>query len=288
MPENLAHEAKSLLLKLGFSPRKKLGQNFMTDAPTLEFIAGLLSLKKGESALEIGPGLGFLTRFLLKTGAGVIAVEKDPGFAKFLKDHFAAENFAVLEKDILELDFEKDLPGRTPIKVAGNIPYNITSPILEWLITNRGAVSEAALTMQWEVAERLKASCGTKTWGALSIFVQVYAQVQIAKKIPRGSFFPEPSVDSAAVKLTFPKTPLFEIKNEKNFFFLVRKAFQKRRKTVLNALTDPNVARLEKTCVQSALKTCGIDLVRRPETLTIAEWVILSNQIQTSGSGKLY
>lgn len=270
----------------------------MVSEETLSFIAKMAEPTPGQTILEIGPGLGFLTRALLgrpRVAAGpvestkqpcrLIAVEKDKLFAVYLKKVFADYPVQIVEGDILSLDLKKDLKMTAPIKVVGNIPYNITSPILEWLIGQREWISGALLTMQWEVAQRLTAKPGTKNWGALSIFTQVYADVEMVKKIGRGSFFPSPKVDSAVVRLTFSKTPKYGILSEENFFKLVRLAFQKRRKTILNALVDPHFKPLHKPALQSALIKAGIDPIRRPETLTIHEWVHLPAFIFTESSG---
>ena len=266
---SLVREAKSSLARLGASPRKRLGQNFMVDEETLSFIADSLSLKEGETVLEIGAGLGFLTRRLAETGARVAAVEKDKAYAGYLRNFFKDRPVEIFQKDILDTDLKRDLNAEAPLKVAGNIPYNITSLILEWLIGQRALVSEAVLTVQWEVGERLRAVPGGKSWGPLSIFVQVYSDVSLLKKIGRRSFYPAPEVDSSLLKFRFPEAPAVPPETEKIFFYLVRKAFQKRRKTLRNALVE----------VSEAFSSAGISGQRRPETLSIAEWAGLSEKI---------
>ena len=274
----LKEEAKYLLHQLEASARKKLGQNFMVEEGALEFIANALQFKKNETVLEIGPGLGFLTRFLLSHGAAVTAVEKDAIYADFLRNFFKNRNFRVVEADILKTRIS-ELTGSAPVKVCGNIPYNITSPILEWLILQKHLVSEAVLTVQWEVAERLQAAPGTKKWGALSIFLQYHADVKILKKISPSVFSPEPKVDSAVIRVIFPKTIKYEVRDEVLFFHLVRRAFQKRRKTLLNALADETDESLSKKNLQTLLNSVSINPTRRPETLTLEEWVLLSKNL---------
>jgi len=276
MPE-LKEEAKYLLRQLEASARKKLGQNFMVDEGMLEFIANSLDFKKDEPVIEIGPGLGFLTRFLLSHGAAVTAIEKDPAYAEFLTHYYKNKKFKVILADVLETKISGLIPA-LPVKVCGNIPYNITSPILEWLILQKTAVSEAVLTVQWEVAERLRAQPGTKIWGALSVFLQHHAEVRLLKKIGPGSFSPAPKVDSAVIKLTFLKKPAYEVADEAVFFSIVRRAFQKRRKTLLNALADDEKEAFSKKNIEAALRACQIDPVRRPETLTLKEWALLANR----------
>lgn len=271
---SLKEEAQVLLRRLEAAARKKLGQNFMVDEKALLDIASSLDVHDGETVVEIGPGLGFLTRFLLKRGASVVAIEKDPAYARFLAGHFADRPFQVEEGDVLETDLARLVEGR--VKVFGNIPYNITSPILEWLIGHRRLVSDAVLTVQWEVAERLAAKPGGKDWGSLSVFLQYHAEVRTVRKIGRSSFSPAPNVDSAVIHVHFPEKPKIQAGDEAFFFAIVRRAFQKRRKTLLNALASEEDPRLAKKSLEAALSRTGIDPARRPETLSVAEWAKLA------------
>ncbi len=274
---SLTEQAKAFLNQLNASARKKLGQNFMVREEELGFIADALAIEEGETVLEIGPGLGFLTRLLLNKKAQVLAVEKDALYAVFLLKHFAGRPLRLAEKDVLKLDLEKDFGVDAPIKVAGNIPYNITTPILEWLINNRRLIITVVLTVQWELARRLAAEPGGKDWGSLSVFLRLYADVRLLKKISRESFFPSPQVDSAVLRLDFLKAPRFELKDERLFFALVRRSFQKRRKTLLNALTDEATEQFSKPSLGLTLKSAGLDTRRRPETLSLEEWARLSS-----------
>ena len=271
----LTQEAKSFLGQLNASARKRLGQNFMVRESELSFIADSMPWKEGESVLEIGPGLGFLTRVLIQKRLRVLAVEKDRLYVKFLEGYFKNEAFRILERDILEIDLEKDFQLTNAIRVIGNIPYHITSPILEWLIHQRRLISETVLTVQLEVAERLAAGPGTKSWGSLSIFLQLYADVNLMKKIDSASFYPAPKVDSAVIKIRFLDKPRFEIRDEEKFFGLVRRAFQKRRKTLLNALADENLKNFSKPLLVQTFERAMIDPMRRAETLTLEEWASL-------------
>ena len=260
----------------------------MTVGSDLSAIAEALSISSGEEVLEIGPGTGLLTRVLLQKGARVLAVEKDAVLAEFLKHRFGVEtqNFAslqVITKDILRVDLQKDLNLKAPIKIAGNIPYNITSPIVEWLILQRKHVSEAVLTVQWEVARRLAAGPGNKDWGSLSIFLQFYADVKFLRKIDKSHFRPMPKVDSGVIRICFLPEGRFPVGSELFFFGLVRRAFQKRRKTILNALEVKNDENLSKEALLSAFSRLNIDSRRRPETLSISEWAALSRLLCGAG-----
>ncbi len=276
---NLTQEAKSSLSKLGVHARKKWGQNFMVSVEALTAITDALKIVPGETVLEIGPGLGFLTRNLLSKACRVIAVEYDPLMIQHLQSMFSEKKPELFQADFLKFDFKKELSLTEPVKVAGNIPYNITSPILERLIEQREWVSEAVLTVQKEVAQRLASKPGTKQWSALSIFAQVYAKVEVVGTIGKESFFPAPKVDSAIVKFVFSREPLVAVKDSELFFQIVRKAFQKRRKTILNALADESSRMFAKALVGNALRRAEIDPIRRPETLSLEEWALLSDQL---------
>jgi 16S rRNA (adenine1518-N6/adenine1519-N6)-dimethyltransferase len=275
---DLRRELGATRAHLGVRPEKRRGQNFMVNETALEAIAMALPVEPGEAVVEIGPGLGFLTRRLVARGARVLAVEMDFVMTRHLRAAFPADAVRVLEADILEVDLARDAAAERPSKVFGNIPYNITSPILEWLISQRALVREAALTVQLELAQRLLARPGTKEWGSLSVFLAFYAQVSLVRKIGRGSFQPPPNVDSALIRIVFSGTPRVRVTDEKVFFRTVRRAFQKRRKTLLNALEaeDPGCSKTELSAVFGRL---GLDPRRRPETLTLEEWAGLSDQI---------
>lgn len=274
---NLIQEIKISLSKLGTAPRKRFGQNFMVNEETLRAIAASLAIQKGERVLEIGPGLGFLTREILEKGANVIAIEKDKKFVELLTKKFKSNTFKVIEADILKFNLSHLDPGSSkPLKLVGNIPYNITSPILEWLILNRDQIDQAVLTVQWEVAERLAAKPGSKNWGALSIFVQLYSDVALIQKVASHLFYPAPKVDSAVIRFKFLSQPRVAVPNEKFFFEIVRRAFQKRRKTLLNAL---QTEQLTKEKISLAFKDLHLDSQRRPETLSLEEWSELVSRL---------
>ncbi len=279
MPD-LAAEAKAALRRLDVAPQRRRGQNFMVREDTLDAVAGALEIAPGEAVLEIGPGLGFLTRRLVAAGAKVTAVEKDRVMARHLRAMFPPGSLELIEKDFLDLDPERDLGPDPPRKIVGNIPYNITSPILEWVIRHRARLSAVALTTQWEVAQRLAASPGGKDWGALSVFVQFHCEVRVLRKIGREAFYPVPGVDSALIRLDLLPAPRHAPGDEGLFFRLVRAAFQKRRKTLLNALAAPEGRDcLSKSRLLEVFAATRIDPRRRPETLSLAEWASLSDSL---------
>ena len=265
----------------GHRPNKRLGQNFMTDASDLEAIASSLTIEPGERVLEIGPGAGALTRLLLGKGAKVLAVEKDRFLAALLKKKFPEPSLEVVEGDILEQDPSALFPGASALRVFGNIPYNITSPILFWLIDHRRLIREAALTVQWEVAQRLTGKPGTKMWGALSVSAGAYADISVLRKIPRGHFSPAPKVDSALIRLVFLEVPRYPEAEGELFHLLVAKAFQKRRKTLLNALerAHPDLGR---ALLSEVFRELGFEPRQRPETLSIQDWCRLTARLSRS------
>ncbi len=271
--------AKSRLRGLDAFPKKKLGQNFMTSERDLVFIAGALSIRPHETVLEIGPGLGALTEALLASGAEVIAVEKDAALAADLRSRSEGHTLKIIQKDILRLDLADERPEKKPLKVAGNIPYNITSPILEWLISQRARVSEAVLTVQWEVARRLTAKPGNKNWGSLSFFLQFYADVELLGKIDKSHFYPVPKVDSGIVRIRFLGHGRFPVSDEEALFRCVRRTFQKRRKTLLNALLSSEPGASSKEALAQVLAKLSVDPRRRAETLSILEWTKLSEAL---------
>jgi 16S rRNA (adenine1518-N6/adenine1519-N6)-dimethyltransferase len=267
--------AKSDLSRLRLSARKSFGQNFLENAADLHAIAGALEAGSGQTVLEIGPGLGALTGILLEKGMRVTAVEKDRSLAAHLNSHFKEAPLRVICADILKFD-PRDAGFGAPVPVAGNIPYNITSPILFWLVDHRASFTRAVLTVQWEVAQRLTGKPGNKVWGALSVSVQAYAEAKLLKKVPRGHFYPAPNVDSAVVVLDFLPKPRYREGQGGLFHELVARAFQKRRKTLLNALEDAAQAR-PKEALTPAFARLGIDAKRRPETLSVQEWADLAD-----------
>ncbi len=272
---------RSALKLLELRAKKNFGQNFMTRESDLVFIAEALGARAGETVLEIGPGLGALTGVLLEKGLSVVAVEKDRDLAAYLKGTFQGKLLEVVSQDILRFDPAHEPRLKAPAAVVGNIPYNITSPILFWLVDHRASFPRAVFTMQREVAERLTGKPGTKIWGALSVSMQAYAEVTFLKKISKGNFYPVPKVDSAVVRIEFLQKPRFPEGLGEVFHKIVAGAFQKRRKTLLNALEDPEKG-LSKEQLKKVLAEAGIDPRRRPETLAVTEWADLTARLSKS------
>jgi 16S rRNA (adenine1518-N6/adenine1519-N6)-dimethyltransferase len=256
-----------LLRRHGLRPKKEWGQNFLGDARVLEALAALARLQPGDVVVELGAGLGHLTRALAQTGARVIAVERDRELAPILREELPGVE--VVEADAKSFDFTAI--GQRVV-VCGNLPYHLSSPILFHLLDQREAVRRAVLLLQREVAERIAAGPGGREYGLLSVLVQHVAEVSIGLHVPRHAFTPPPDVESAALVMEFLERPRAEVKDEQRFRALVKSAFSQRRKTLRNSLKNFPGAR-------SALEKADIDPQRRAETLGVEEFAALERAI---------
>lgn len=266
-----------ILQRFGISTNKKLGQNFLVDEDVVREIAAAAQIEPGEAVLEIGPGIGTLTQGLLEAGAAVTAVELDRKLLPVLKHTLEGyENLRLIQGDILKTDLQALFDGS--FKVAANLPYYITTPIIMALFEQHLPVKRIVTMVQKEVAERMAAEPGSKTYGALSIAVQYYSKPQICFTVPPHSFIPAPEVSSAVIACdVYEKSP-YQPKDEKLFFQVIKASFGQRRKTLSNALCGGGFA---KSIVQEALAASKIDAKRRGETLSIAEYVQLADMIGT-------
>lgn len=265
MTPTLAQITKALLSVHGRFPRKRLGQHFLVDPQVLKRIINAGELSKDDLVIEIGSGLGVVTSELAKHVYHLIAVEIDKELLRISKEVLKSfDNISFVDKDILKTDLQKLIMGRR-YKIIGNLPYYITAPIVEKILTIGDKPELAVIMVQKEVAERMAASPGTKKYGSFSVFVQYHAEVSINSFVSKSSFYPWPEVGSALVVLKPHKTPKYKVKDEERFFDIVHAAFQQRRKKIRNPLKEYN------------LEDSGIDLNRRPETLSIEEFVKLSN-----------
>ncbi len=260
--------ATAVLKRYGLRADKRLGQNFLQDSSALEKIALAAEIQEGDSVLEIGPGLGSLTRYLAASAQKVIAVELDPDLLGPLKAVIAPyQNVRVVQGDILELNIAELIDQPNYLAVA-NIPYNITSAIIRHLLESQPKPRRIVLTVQKEVAERICAKAGDLSLLALS--VQVYGKPQIAVHIPAGSFFPAPKVDSAVLRIDIYPTPLIENKLLETFFKLIKAGFGQKRKTLRNSLSSG--LHIPPAEAEALLTSANIDPMRRAETLSIEEW----------------
>ncbi|NTU75170.1 MAG: ribosomal RNA small subunit methyltransferase A [Anaerolineaceae bacterium] len=270
-------DIRSLLRRHHLDPHKGLGQNFLIDQNALKMIVGFAELTPEDSVLEIGAGLGSLTRLLAKSAKRVVAVEIDRNLVPILREVMSPfQNAEILQGDILELN-PVDLMGVTNYVVVANIPYFITSAIIRHLLTNEAKPSPIVLTMQREVAERICAEAGDLSLLALS--VQVFGTPHIGLSIPASAFYPPPKVDSATLRVDIFKQPLLVGKQLDLFFTLAKIGFSQKRKMLRNTIA----AGLHWTGAQAEelLNAVGIDPSRRAQTLDLVEWKTLVGEYET-------
>jgi 16S rRNA (adenine1518-N6/adenine1519-N6)-dimethyltransferase len=252
-------------LQQPIKPKKSLGQNFLTDHGIVDQIVNSLNAGKHQRVVEIGPGTGALTSILHQRFPSFRAIELDGRAVELLRQRHP--NIDILQIDVLDTAWLEEIPSNEKVAVIGNLPYYITSPILFLLIDNRERFSEAVIMVQKEVAERLVATPGNKTYGILSVQVQLAATVEYLFTVPRTAFQPQPNVDSAIVRLTFNK-PVPDVDGE-HLRRVIRQAFSQKRKMLRNTLSP----------IMSGKSLAGWDLTRRAETLTLEEFVQLAKEL---------
>ena len=261
-------DVSRLLRGAGLTPRKGLGQNFLTDPAVLDKVVEAAGVTRDETVLEIGPGLGSLTRHLAQAARRVVAVEIDGNLIPILQQVLTAEkNVTVVHGDILDLN-PAELMGNDPYVVVANIPYYITSAILRHLLDSPHQPQRLVLTVQREVAERICASPGDMSLLALS--VQVYGVPRPVLRIPAGAFYPPPKVDSTTLRIDLFPQPRIPAAQLNTFFRLAKAGFSQKRKTLRNALSSGLGWKPDQGA--QLLLAAGIDPQRRAETLSVDEW----------------
>lgn len=269
-------DLRRLLVRHNLHPKKRLGQTFLADEAALEKVAAAAAIQPGDTVLEIGPGLGSLTRHLAERAARVIAVEVDGALLPALEEVLRPYgNVEVIHADILQLDLGR-VPGLAPgYLVAANIPYYITSAIVRRLMESSVRPARIVLTVQREVAERIAASPGDLS--LLAVSVQFYAHPRIIARLPAGAFYPRPEVDSAVLRLDVLPQPAVPVADVDAFFRVVKAGFSQKRKQLRNALAGG--LRLPPAEADALLSRAGLAPQRRAETLTLAEWGALADAL---------
>jgi 16S rRNA (adenine1518-N6/adenine1519-N6)-dimethyltransferase len=266
----------------GLRPNKKLGQHFLTDKNTVQKIIDITGVTSSDDVLEIGPGKGALTIPLAGKVKSVTAVEKDSRMVDFLQELLVKnniENVDVINKDILKTDIKEISDSKkNRLKVAGNLPYNISSPLLEKLILNRDYISIAFLMFQYEFAERLTAAPGSRDYGAITVMTRYETGVEKLFEVNRNVFYPRPGVGSIVVKIDMEKPYPVRALDDKIFKLVVKGAFAQRRKTIKNSLKVIS-GHFSGEQVIKALEECGVDSHRRAETLDMDEFLCLSDNL---------
>ena len=265
------------------SARKKYGQNFLIDSDVLEDTVRAAEIGPDDVVLEIGPGIGTLTQYLASAARKVVAVEIDRSLQDVLADTLSGwKNVEILWDDILKVDISALAAhenAASPIKVAANLPYYITTPILLKLLESGAPIESITVMVQKEVADRMEAGPGTKDYGALSLAVQYAAKVEIVRIVHPSSFMPQPGVDSAVVKLSLYDAPPVACRDRSLLFSIIRGSFNQRRKKLVNGIAGAAGVPYTKEEAEAAVRACGFRPDVRGEMLTLEEFARLADTL---------
>lgn len=279
-------------LKGQHQPRKRFGQNFLHDSSVIRQIVESIHLQRDDNLVEIGPGMGALTEPLLAEVEAMTVIELDRDLAESLRIRIGAnshQHFDIIQDNALSVNFHRiyeKISGRlatdvaaapeTKMRVVGNLPYNISTPILFHLLEFADVIQDMHFMLQKEVVDRITADVGSKTYGRLSVIMQYYCETDYLLTVPRGAFNPPPKVTSAVFRLTPHSSKPIQADDEKKFAIVVREAFNHRRKTLRAIFKQSSIL---PTLSETDFAAIGIDPQARPETLGVAEFVALTNQI---------
>lgn len=270
-------DTKEIVKKYKFRFTKSLGQNFLIDDEVLDDIIKSADISKDDFIIEIGPGIGTLTKMLLTSAKKVCAIELDKDLIPILQDELKEfDNLELLNKDALKVNFNEIIGSETSVKVVANLPYYLTTPMISKMLTEDFNFKSLTIMIQKEVAERMASKPDCKAYGALSLLVQYYCDVSIVRRVSPLSFIPQPKVDSIVIKLDKLKEPRVKVKDEELFFLIIRSSFNMRRKTLWNGL---KTLKLSKEYYDKVFVEANIDPKRRGETLSIQEFGNLSDVI---------
>ena len=283
--ENILQETKFILKKYNIKANKSLGQNFLIDKYVLDTIVNSAQIGENDLVIEIGPGLGTLTEFLLQKAKKVICVELDKNMVKILNERFFLyKNLEIINEDVLKLDLEnlikneKEKNDIKNVKIVANLPYYITTPIVMKLLEEQLDIESITIMIQKEVADRLIENPGGKNSGAITYTVNYYAEPEGILEVPNNSFIPEPEVTSKVLKLNIRKEPKVDVKNQDVMFKIIKSAFLQRRKTLLNALVNNKIFNSKEECIK-VLQELDFDVNIRGEKLTLEDYAKLANKI---------
>lgn len=273
---------KKILSKYGFTFSKALGQNFLIDPDVCPNMAKELNANGKTGVLEIGPGIGVLTKELCKAAKKVVAIELDKRLLPVLGETLGEfDNLEIVNGDVMELDLKALIDEKfadcDSVKVCANLPYYITSPVIMMLLESELPIDEIVVMVQKEAGERLCAEVGTRQAGAVSVAVNFYADGEILFDVPRTSFVPSPKVDSVVIKLTLDKAEKYRVENKKKFFSLVKCAFAQRRKTALNSIS--NTMGVQKEKLTNIFNELGLEVNIRPEKLTMQNLIDIADRL---------
>lgn len=281
--ENIFEETRIIMKKYNIKANKSLGQNFLISQEVVNNIIKASEISEKDLVIEIGPGLGTLTKRLLEQAGKVICVELDTKMIKILEERFFLyKNLEIINQDILKVDLknkikqEKEKNGFEKVKIVANLPYYITTPIIMKLLEEELDLESITVMIQKEVADRLTAIPGKKNTGAITYTVYYYTDSEEILEVPKDSFIPEPEVTSEVIKLNIRKTPIVEPKNKEKMFKVIKCAFTQRRKTLLNSLVNTNILDSKQQGI-NMLNSLNINENIRPEELTIEQFKEISD-----------
>ena len=288
--ENILEETKNIMKKYNIKPNKSLGQNFLINSEVVENIVQSSDITKDDMIIEIGPGLGVLTKYLLEKAKKVVCIELDTKMVKILQDRFSEyDNIEIINTDVLKINLneiiEKNKGKIRKVKVVANLPYYITTPIIMKLLEDKLDIESITVMIQKEVADRLIEIPGGKNTGAITYTVYYYCTSKKIMEVPNTSFIPEPEVTSEIIKMELRDKPAVDVKNPQIMFRIIKSAFMQRRKTLLNALTNANVF-INKEQGINTLKELNLKENVRAEELTIQDFSNITKIIFEKLKGK--
>lgn len=274
-------DTKFIMDKYHITANKNLGQNFLVNDDAVTGIVDAANVSKDDLIIEIGPGLGTLTKELLDRAGKVICIELDKRMIEILNDRFSMyDNFKVLNDDVLKVNL-KELIAEEKVKttkIVANLPYYITTPIIMKLLEERLDIETITVMIQKEVADRLVTKPGTGDTGAITYAIHYYTETKRVLEVPNTAFIPEPKVNSTVINLEVLKEPKVAVKDEEKLFEVIKTAFMQKRKTLLNALANSNKYG-SKEKIDKTLELLGIDNRIRPEKLTLEEFAKIADEI---------
>lgn len=283
---NLFDETKLIMKKYGIYANKSLGQNFLINEDVVSTIVESASINKDDLVIEIGPGLGTLTRELIDKAGKVICIELDRRMIEILMDRFSEEsNLELINEDVLKVNLneliktQKEQNNLSKAKIVANLPYYITTPIIMKLLEEKLDIESITVMIQKEVADRLTEIPGGKNTGAITHTIYYYSEQKKILDVPKESFIPEPEVTSSVIKLELLKEPRVKLKDEKLFFKIIKLAFMQKRKTLANALANGGLLE-SKEEINTMIESIGLDLRIRPENLSIYDFEKITEYVQ--------
>lgn len=278
---NVLKETKFIMEKYNIRADKSLGQNFLIDDEAVAAIIDAANVSKDDLVIEIGPGLGTLTKELVEKAGKVICIELDKRMIEILNDRFSMyKNFRIINDDVLKVNLKKIISDEKikNAKIVANLPYYITTPIIMKLLEDRLDIKTITVMIQKEVADRLITKPGTGDTGAITYSIHYYTEPSRVLEVPNTAFIPAPKVNSTVINLEVLKAPKVNVENEEKFFELIKIAFMQKRKTLLNSLAN-SYKYGSKENIEKNLKLLGINSQIRPEKLTLEEFAKISATI---------